>query len=226
MGRQWFALHLPRSARALARRNQAASRRSTPFSMRNSSGLASGDCELALVGFSQGTMMALHVGLGGPSRPRRSSAFRACWWSRGQGAAEQPKAGSRRRRSCSIHGDQDDDSVRRAVHLGGSPRRARSRSSGICRSASAMASTPKACARAGFSWARLGCRIRSRRTASGEWRMGMKAACARRWRYAARSARALPTRYSLFAIRHVSVPPPLAPLARRRGARWYRCRAR
>ena len=35
--------------------------------------------KLALVGFSQGTMMALHVGLRRP-RPRRpSSAFRA-WW--------------------------------------------------------------------------------------------------------------------------------------------------
>ena len=66
MGGGWAAMvrpHLPRSARALARRQPRRPRASTPGSTWSLPAHDLPASKLALVGFSQGTMMALHLGL-------------------------------------------------------------------------------------------------------------------------------------------------------------------
>ena len=89
---------LRRPARAQARRRSRPRRRSTPSSTPSSPASASATRDLALVGFSQGTMMALHVGprrqtpiagivgysgllagAGAPRAPRRAASRRCCW---------------------------------------------------------------------------------------------------------------------------------------------------
>ena len=79
MGRQWFPLALGDLARLLARRRARRAGARTPSSTPSSPASSSPTRDLALVGFSQGTMMALHVGL---RRERRrspaSSAIPAC----------------------------------------------------------------------------------------------------------------------------------------------------
>ncbi len=60
------------------------------------------DSALALVGFSQGTMLGLHVGLRRKRRRARFSATRACWSRPTAGPRRTPSPTSaRRRRSCS-----------------------------------------------------------------------------------------------------------------------------
>jgi phospholipase/carboxylesterase len=56
---------------------------------------------LALVGFSQGTMMALHVGLRRAARRRRSSAIRGCWCCRRTAIPSASPRRSNRARRCS-----------------------------------------------------------------------------------------------------------------------------
>ena len=111
---------------------------------------------LALVGFSQGTMMALHVGL------RRADARRPpiVGYSGMLVLPDDAKPGrDRRRDQVAAAGAADPwrpgrpDSARRRCSR---PRKARARSTcrsnGTCRPASATASTRKACATAANSW--------------------------------------------------------------------------
>ena len=110
---------------------------------------------LALVGFSQGTMMALHVGL---APRRRAGRDRRLF--RHAGAAGQCRARQRSRARSSqrppvllVHGDQDElIPVQALFHARAGARRARKcRSNGTSRRASATASTRKACATAANS---------------------------------------------------------------------------
>ena len=104
-GRQWFGLTFRDPDErwlGVARRR----RRSNASSMPNSPATTAA-AALALVGFSQGTMMALHAGLRRAARRRRSSAIRACSCCR-----RMPSRRGRARSSpppvLLVHGDQDD----------------------------------------------------------------------------------------------------------------------
>ena len=59
------------------------------------------ESKLALVGFSQGTMLALHVGLRLRRRRRPFSAIRAFWWREPSRRTFRRNSGPSRRRSCS-----------------------------------------------------------------------------------------------------------------------------
>ena len=77
MGRQWFPLTMrdPQEfARGVARRGRSSTASSTPSLQRH--GLDESAC--ALVGFSQGTMLALHVGPLRRAGSPASSAIPAC----------------------------------------------------------------------------------------------------------------------------------------------------
>ena len=63
IGRQWFPLTFRDPERALGRRQQGRRRRSSSFLDAELARRKLPPSALALVGFSQGTMMALHVGL-------------------------------------------------------------------------------------------------------------------------------------------------------------------
>ena len=71
--------HPARSQRVLARCRSRHARLSTAFSMPSWRAIGSRPTGSVLVGFSQGTMMALHAGLRRAARLPASSAIRACW---------------------------------------------------------------------------------------------------------------------------------------------------
>ena len=100
VGRQWFSL-ASRDPDALRRGARAAAPCLDAFldAERDGSGLR--DADVALVGFSQGAMMALHVGL------RRRAAPAAVIGLSGR-LVEPPPAGADRPPVLLIHGDEDD----------------------------------------------------------------------------------------------------------------------
>ena len=75
-GRQWFPLDHSRHGRTLARREHGPGRRSTLPRRRIAATQSRHRTGCALVGFSQGTMMALHVGLRRAVRRRHRRLFR------------------------------------------------------------------------------------------------------------------------------------------------------
>ena len=96
-----------RSRRALARRQQPR-RRARALSRRGTCAPGLTTIALALVGFSQGTMMALHVGLRRAVRPAAIVGYSGMLVMPGDAGAPSIAAEIKRgRRSCSIHGDQD-----------------------------------------------------------------------------------------------------------------------
>ena len=71
-GRQWFSLQDRRPGSDARGRRRHGAAWSTPSSTRELARHGLDDARLALVGFSQGTMMSLHVG---PRRPRPMAAM-------------------------------------------------------------------------------------------------------------------------------------------------------
>ena len=111
---------------ALERARSRRAARSTPFSTPSSQRLGLDDSKLALVGFSQGCMMALHVGLRRPRAPAAILGFSGLLvgperLERSDGArcARRASADPARPRRPG-----PDDPVRRDVHGGGSARQA------------------------------------------------------------------------------------------------------
>ena len=135
-GRQWFPLTM-RDRTSAGAASSGPGRRWTPSSTRELARPGLDDGKLALVGFSQGTMMALHAGLRRPRARPRSSAIRGCW----SAPSTSPRRGARppaaRRRAAGSW-------RRRQRHPGRSPVRCRrcasarppSRRSGTCPSGS------------------------------------------------------------------------------------------
>ena len=109
---------------------------------------------LALVGFSQGTMMALHVGLRRAVAPAAIVGYSGLLVDRPDGDVEKVAAEIKSRPPVLlVHGDRDDLIPPQALFqaMQGLPRSA-CRPSGIYRPGSAMASTRKGCAMAANSW--------------------------------------------------------------------------
>ena len=111
---------------------------------------------LALVGFSQGTMMALHVGLRRAAAPLAIVGYSGLLVTAARRQRRRQFAAEIKSRPpvLLIHGDQDDLIPAAGAVPGdraGSPRSA-SRSNGTSRTASATASTRKACATAASFW--------------------------------------------------------------------------
>lgn len=102
-GRQWFSLQ-DRSTAALAAGIRAAAPRLDAFLDEQLARHGLGDADLALVGFSQGTMMALHVA---PRRPRACAAVVGF-----SGALVEPERLAAelasRPRTLLVHGDADE----------------------------------------------------------------------------------------------------------------------
>ena len=129
--------HAARSQRISGAGWRPPGRRSTAFSTPSSRATASPRSRLVLVGFSQGTMMALHVGLAARRSPRRhrrllGPARRAGAPRRDEGA---PAGAAHPRR-----GGRPDPGRGAAPGAGGACRRRASRSNGTCAPASATAS--------------------------------------------------------------------------------------
>ena len=153
VGRQWFALTFRNPDERWIGVNQAApllerfldaelTRHKLPPSA------------LALVGFSQGTMMALHVGLRRAVAPAAIVGYSGLLVERPDGDAEKFAAEIKSRPPVLlVHGDRDDLIPPQALFQAckALPRSA-CRSSGICRRGSGTASTPKGCAMAANSW--------------------------------------------------------------------------
>ena len=92
-GYQWFPLSRMDPQETLRGTEAAAPKLNAFIDAELARARLSGD-RLALVGFSQGTMMSLYVGLRRNPRPPRSSASPASWW------APKRFPGSRTRRRC------------------------------------------------------------------------------------------------------------------------------
>ena len=159
MGRQWFALSANRSPDDAAgggeRWTGAVKARGAidAFLDAELQRLELDNSKLALVGFSQGCMMALHVGLRRPRAPAAILGFSGLL----VGPERLAEATARDARGAAppvllVHGDQDPMIPFDAMFMAAEASPARqSRPSGISRLASAMGSTPRACVRAAFS---------------------------------------------------------------------------
>ena len=139
-GLQWFPLTHARSQRVLARRG-GGTPAARPLSRRRAGALPPPAARLVLVGFSQGTMMALHVGLRRASAPAGIVAYSGLLagpehLSRDNSAPAGPADPRRGRRP--------DSGRRRCTSAARRWPRQACRSSGTCGRASATASIPRA----------------------------------------------------------------------------------
>ena len=109
---------------------------------------------LALVGFSQGTMMSLHAGLRRPIAPTAIVGYSGMFIMPNDGPPETvEKEIASRPPVLLIHGDSDElIPVQALFHASSSLRRWMYRSNGIFRRESATASTRRACAMAASFW--------------------------------------------------------------------------
>ena len=153
VGRQWFALTFRdpnerwigmRQARPVLERFVAAELRRLDLP----------PSALALVGFSQGTMMALHVGLRSATPPAAIVGYSGRWWCRRTATWKNSQPKSAHGRRCSWSTAKKTTLFRRRLFSRRRKgwRRSTCRCNGTCRPASGMASTRKGCATAASSW--------------------------------------------------------------------------